>query len=186
MIKPKEIILTGFGAFGPNAVNPTEAVINALALEENHTITPVLLPVVYDKCSTPLEGTNAKVYLHLGLAASRPQLTLEKFAYNVKSAPIADNAGVCFSGEKILSSQPDILQTPFDVEELAQSLNSKGIKCNVSTDPGRYVCNNIYFHSLAQKRAALFVHLPTLDKLSLEDAIKAVKLIANWLLEKPV
>ncbi len=171
----KKIVLTGFGAFGNNLINPTEAVVKTLS--QDPQILPFILPVVYDSCSTILDNVDAEIYLHLGLAASRSQLTLEKFAYNTKSAPIPDNAGVICSGEKILPSQPDILQTPFNLEKLINSLEQEGIPSSLSTDPGRYVCNNIYFHSLAKGRKALFVHLPPFEKLPLATAVKAVKII---------
>ncbi len=171
----KKIVLTGFGSFGDNTVNPAESIVRALEKEEG--ITVFVLPVVYDRCAKVIGDTDGEIYLHLGLASSRERITVERYAYNEKNAKAADNDGILFSGEKIVEGGENILTTPFDTERIVRALEGEEIESAVSTDPGRYVCNNIYYHSLTKGRKALFVHLPPLEKLSCDEGVRAVRII---------
>lgn len=93
----EKIIITGFGIFASNSVNPTEIIVNALSHDDG--ITSFILPVVYDRCADVIADTDGDIYLHLGLASSRNVITVEKYAYNEKRASSADNDGILFSGE---------------------------------------------------------------------------------------
>ena len=171
----KKTVVTGFGAFGSNTSNPTEQVVGVL--EKREDIEACVLPVVYDRCYSAVRNTDASVFLHLGLAASRTEITIERYAYNEKKASVPDNNGVTYSGDEIIPGSPAVLETPFDTERITAVLNSSGIKASVSRDPGRYVCNCVYYNSLALGRKAIFVHLPSEENLSVDRAIDAVERI---------
>lgn len=171
----EKIVLTGFGVFATNTVNPTEIIVNALSHDDG--ISSYILPVVYDRCADVIADIDGDIYLHLGLASSRNVITVEKYAYNEKRASSADNDGILFSGEKITADGPGTLTTPFDAESIVDALAGSGIESHISSDPGRYVCNNIYYHSLSRGRKALFVHLPPFEKLAEERALGAVRTI---------
>lgn len=175
----EKIILTGFGVFASNRVNPTEIIVNTLSRDEG--ISSHILPVVYDRCADMVEERDGKIYLHLGLASSRDVITVEEYAYNEKRASVADNNGILFSGAKISTEGPDTLMTPFDAGRIVKALKERGTECRISHDPGRYVCNNIYYHSLIRGRRALFVHLPPFEKLAEEKALEAVRTIIGEL-----
>lgn len=172
-------ILTGFSIFGDNTSNPTEVI--ARAFRDREGISSFVLPVEYDNSWKIIKDTSADLYIHMGLASSRENITVEQFAYNEKSASIPDNAGVIFNGEKITQDGSDILETPVNIPLIIDSLTAEGIKASPSRDPGRYVCNNIYYHSLQRGNRALFVHFPPLDKSSLEDDIRAVETVITLL-----
>lgn len=171
-------ILTGFSVFGSNKVNPTEAI--AASFKGRNDIVPIILPVEYDICWEKIKNIHGDLFIHMGLAASRNTITIEQFAYNEKKASIADNAGRIFHGEKIDIDGKDILPSPFDAKALVTLLNNHSIPAEVSEDPGRYVCNNIYYHSLLCGNTALFVHFPPLEKSSLEDDIRAIEAIIGY------
>ena len=175
----KKTVVTGFGAFGSNSSNPTEKVVGVL--EKREDIEAYVLPVVYDRCYSAVRNADASVFLHLGLAASRAEITVERYAYNEKKASVPDNDGVVYSGDEIIPGSPSVLETPFDTERIAAVLNSSGIKASVSTDPGRYVCNCVYYNSLALGRRAVFVHLPSEENLPLDKALEAVERIIEEL-----
>lgn len=172
-------ILTGFSIFGDNTGNPTETI--AKAFRDREGISSFVLPVEYDNSWEIIKDTSADLYIHMGLASSREYITVEKSAYNEKNASIPDNAGVIFKGEKIAQDGSDMLETPVDISLIIDSLTAKGIKASLSRDPGRYVCNNIYYHSLRSGNRALFMHFPPLDKSSLEDDIRAVEVVITLL-----
>lgn len=175
----KKILLTGFGIFGSNTVNPTESVVKVLSMEE--CISSLVLPVVYDRCAEETDNRDEEIFLHLGLAASRNVITVEEYAYNEKRASCADNDGVIFSGERIIENGEEVLRTPFNTDKIVIALENAGIESRVSTDPGRYVCNNVYYHSLAKGRKALFVHLPPFEKLPPDNAVRAVRTVIREL-----
>ncbi len=175
----KKTVVTGFGAFGSNSSNPTERIAGILGKREDTEA--YVLPVVYDRCCDSIRNGAASVFLHLGLAASRSEITVERYAYNEKKASVPDNDGISYSGEEIIPASPAVLETPFDTERIVSALNSTGIKASVSSDPGRYVCNCVYYNSLALGRKALFVHLPTEENLPVAKALEAVEKIIGEL-----
>ncbi len=171
----EKIILTGFGIFSSNTVNPAEIIVNALSRDD--ATDSYILPVVYDRCAKIINDSDGDIYLHLGLASSRDVITVEMYAYNEKRASVPDNEGTIFSGEKIRDDGPDTLTTPFNAARVVDTLKKAGLESRISNDPGRYVCNNIYYHSLVRGRKALFVHLPPFEKLAEERALEAVRTI---------
>lgn len=175
----EKIVLTGFGAFASNTDNPTERIVNAL--KEDDGIFSLVLSVVYDRCADVLENTDGKIFLHLGLASSRDMITVERYAYNEKRATTPDNDGIIFSGERIRADGPDIIETPFNTAKIVKALENATIESRISQDPGRYVCNNIYYHSLIGGRRALFVHFPPFGKLQEDEAVRALRIVIKEL-----
>ncbi|KAG6820992.1 hypothetical protein H0H93_008621 [Arthromyces matolae] len=92
-------------------------------------------------------------------------------------------------------SFPDELPTEIDVTRLVQDLKQSGIEqIYTSMDAGHYLCDFIYFCSLAEaKRTAnpyerrrnsqvLFLHCPPVNQpLSTEDVTEAIKRIIIWI-----
>ncbi|CAE6451663.1 unnamed protein product [Rhizoctonia solani] len=80
------------------------------------------------------------------------------------------------------------LRTEIDVDAIVEHLNSKGLThTSPSNDPGRYLCDFIYFCSLAcaQKEASkvkvLFMHVPPVGlPYQVEDMTKAIKGIVEY------
>ena len=58
----------------------------------------------------------------------------------------------------------------------------------VSTDPGRYLCNYVYYNSLAvlHNPHALFVHVPRVELIPLADQVAAVKALVQLIVEQVV
>ncbi len=117
----------------------------------------------------------------MGLASSRKTITIERYAYNEKKASIPDNKGINGNSEKIAQDGDDRLETTLDINRLIELLKTEGIEVRLSEDPGRYICNNLYYHALMSKKEALFVHLPSLENMTLEKEKKAINIIINVL-----
>lgn len=91
---------------------------------------------------------------------------IEKCAYNNKDFRIPDNSGYQPCDQQICMDW-DLdcpINTKLDVKELEQKL--KKLKVKLSTDPGRYLCNYIYYCSMKDlgskdNVSCLFVHFPT-------------------------
>lgn len=108
------------------------------------------------------------LHLHFGVG---PYIVykLESHSYNNKNFGIPDNIGYQPINEKI---SPDLdlespLKTNVDVVSLLSSVNQEGFASEPSTNPGRYLCNYVYFRSLydlSQRNndnSSLFIHFPT-------------------------
>lgn len=115
---------------------------------------------------------------------------LEVCAYNNKTFRIPDNAGKQYNAEKI--NQKDeldhMLKCHLDLNDLMTKLKNHDIV--LSTDPGRYLCNYVYFRSLdtlcsANKNAqSLFVHIPPTQHKSHEQNVSFVEALLHLLLKQ--
>ena len=101
------------------------------------------------------------VVVCVGEAGGRTAVSVERFAYNLAEARIPDNAGWQPHGVAVIDGLDDILETELDADALADAVRGCGVAAEVSEDPGRYVCNELYFHALARLDVpAVFVHAP--------------------------
>lgn len=77
------------------------------------------------------------------------------------------------------------LETKVNLKWLSEELHKKGHKVDISKDPGRYLCNYIYFNSLQKvcgdHCTSLFVHFPNLQTTKHEQNIQFVKDLINTL-----
>jgi len=97
-------------------------------------------------------------------------VVVETTAYNLKdTASIAggvpDNRGVIYAAEPIVPDGPALLHTRLDAEDLVDALRSLGVNARPGDNPGRYVCNNVFYtemHALEPYPGLVggFVHLP--------------------------
>jgi pyroglutamyl-peptidase len=178
-----KILVTGFGGFLKNAKNPAEKVAHALIEPSTRVL---ILPVSYLKSRALLLETLQKerpdLLLSFGLASSRKRLSLEEKAYNLLDAKVPDNDGVKKSKEAISPLGKETLLTPFDLGTLQNILVEKSIPVALSDDPGRYICNEVYYTDLESGIPALFVHLPNEKEIPLEKQIEAGRVIKDFLI----
>jgi pyroglutamyl-peptidase len=94
------------------------------------------------------------------------ELTLETQAFN-KGYGSLDNTGNLPEGGVCVEGCPDYLESSIDMRTICQNVNSStcGLVSCVSTDPGRYLCDYIFYSSLCvDKTRTAFVHVPVLNK----------------------
>lgn len=177
-----KIALTGFTVFSSHSLNPTEVLVNKF--KDKDYINSEVVPVSYSKSAESAKKIEGKVLLMMGLAAGRKEISLERYAWNERKASIPDNDGVVYNGEKIEEDGEDRLETKIDILEIERRLQKEGIPVKISTDPGRYVCNNIYYTALSSSiRPSLFVHFPQISDMSEEMEEKALEIITEYLKE---
>eukprot|EP00201_Polytomella_parva_P008959 CAMPEP_0175059810 /NCGR_PEP_ID=MMETSP0052_2-20121109/12638_1 /TAXON_ID=51329 ORGANISM="Polytomella parva, Strain SAG 63-3" /NCGR_SAMPLE_ID=MMETSP0052_2 /ASSEMBLY_ACC=CAM_ASM_000194 /LENGTH=318 /DNA_ID=CAMNT_0016325399 /DNA_START=94 /DNA_END=1050 /DNA_ORIENTATION=+ len=80
------------------------------------------------------------------------------------------------------------LESKVDVSQLVLDLKSKGFQVRESSDPGRFVCNYLYFSSLAlccsrPNWRSLFVHIPVLEVSPLEEQVSFAKELIGCILK---
>jgi len=203
--------LTGFGEFVGVKDNPTSTLMRQLTkLLKNETKEESLnLPshikienltiletagkasaqTFYSLNFSPTEKNSRCVWLHFGVATPYKSFALESQAFNEADFRVPDQQGWSPRGEQIISGVKRILETPLPLRELFQSIRLYGAPVTISPDPGRFVCNWIYFHSLhrshSENTSSLFVHVPPYQTISyerqLEFAIRLICLVAELL-----
>lgn len=146
------ILFTGFEPWGDIEYNPSWDVAQSAAATINQVAQ--CLPVDFNVINLPMEG----VVFHLGVAAARENIELERFAHNIKRV----------EGEikKVIAEGPLAYETQFNIDKLIYELLSYDLQWGIteSRDAGTFVCNALYYASLHQDRQKLFIHLPMMDK----------------------
>ncbi|MEK4662240.1 pyroglutamyl-peptidase I [Priestia sp. FSL H7-0729] len=170
-----KILISGFEPFGGDTVNPTGALMEALANEvvEGAELKTVLLPVHFDECAdlliAEMEAYRPDVVIACGLAKGRTCITPERIAVNVKDIPpgsYADNQGQRPVDEPIVEGSPDGLFSTLPIRAMVNDMSAAGIPASVSNTAGTYICNNTMYRVLDHIRVgqlpirAGFVHFP--------------------------
>jgi pyroglutamyl-peptidase len=94
------------------------------------------------------------------------EIHLEETAYNLQDtsdAPggVPDNRGFIALARPIAAQGEAQLASRLPLDAVAAALSAYGEPASLSDDPGRYVCNNVFFAELgATDRPAGFIHLP--------------------------
>ena len=175
------VLLTGFDAFGGDAINPSWLVAQALHQQtiQGHKVVAAQLPTEFAASRKHLA---ALLRLHqpalvvcLGLAGGRASLSLERIAINVQDARIADNAGTQPIDIPILTSGPAAYFSTLPIKAMLQAMTSANIAADVSQTAGTFVCNHVFYalmHVLKIQRGRPkarggFVHVPYLPGMGL-------------------
>mmetsp|Transcript_1755 Transcript_1755/g.2487 ORF Transcript_1755/g.2487 Transcript_1755/m.2487 type:complete len:239 (+) Transcript_1755:2275-2991(+) len=119
------------------------------------------------------------LFLHLGVHIEAKVQKLESSAYNEASFRVPDEQGLQLSKARILK-QNDFghsLTTSIPVKDICHALVEDGYHCMVSADPGRYICNWVYYLSLSETRLqplqhSLFLHIPNFSEIKEETQMK--------------
>jgi len=129
--------------------------------------------------------------LHLGLAARRGSISLERLARNEYSMNEPDNSGRLLESGAIVKGAPATLHTTAPVHVMDEEFEHDG-HIRWSEDAGGYVCNETIYRTLHAIQAregaplpALFVHLPPEDEVPLDAQVEAVRRIATCLVCRP-
>ncbi len=178
-MKKPHFIITGFEPFLQHERNPSAEVAHHTAAllqqrydqkAEHHT-----LPVTYDIArdfTTKLGASSDHILVHIGLAASRTHISLERRAHNAcGTTPDNDQKlpgdlwGAPHGG--LQQDGPQTSDTQLDLELLKQELEDYPHitlhEVRITHDAGTYVCNAIYYHSLQHNKNSVFIHIPPME-----------------------
>jgi pyroglutamyl-peptidase len=170
----RTILVTGFEPFGTHAANPTEGLAKAVDGRRigDCTVVGAVLPVHHAEAATRvaalLAETNPEAVVHLGLAAGRARVALERVAVNVMDYEVADNAGFRASGEPCVPGGPTAYFSTLPLPALVQALLDEGIPAYTSNTAGTYLCNQALYGTLhavrnmARPPRVGFIHFPLL------------------------
>jgi pyroglutamyl-peptidase len=174
MAVPRTLLLTGFEPFGGDGFNPSGTLARALhghrfddgALVHGLTL-PVSGPQAWQKLSRTIRRLRPHWIVATGVSG-RAEISLESTAWNEDDFRIPDNAGRQPRCAPILVRGPARLESGIATDPLCFSADAPGLPIRGSSDPGRFVCNHLYYrllHLTRQRlhvahRRALFLHLP--------------------------
>ncbi len=170
----RTLLLTGFQAFGGDALNPTELIATELHGKSisGYRVVGVVLPVVFGKAWLELRDKIQQfqpcAIVCLGLAQNRQAITPERVAINVAEARIPDNEGNQPADSPVVIDGPVGYWSTLPVGTIVRAITARGIPAAVSDTAGTFVCNELFYrlmHFLAEEgsnRPAGFIHVPPL------------------------
>ena len=185
-------LVTGFNAFGGDAVNPSyEAVRRLHARIGNLDVVTAELPTSFARASRRLHTLIARVQpdivLGVGLAAEHQAISVERIAVNLCDARIADNDGVQPREKPVIARAPDAYFSTLPVTNIVDALGRAGLRAEMSMSAGTFVCNHVFYslmHAAAKGNRAMragFVHVPALPvadpERALADLVRALAIV---------
>lgn len=170
-----KIMVTGFGRFLENDVNPTKEILALLPKSiYGHPIVKIELPVIFDECFTTLKNYiglhKPDLLIMLGLAGGRKAITPERIAINLKDTNFPDNIGNIPKDEPIIPGAPNAYFSRLPLRLIEERLQAKNIPVQISNSAGLFVCNNIFYHVMhcinvnKLQTIAGFIHVPYMDE----------------------
>jgi pyroglutamyl-peptidase len=179
------IAITGFGPFPGVPFNASERLIADLGqaprrLPQGAQLYTAALPTDWrlarDALADFMDDVKPHVALHFGVSSRAKGFVIETRAYNQTSGR-ADCMGRLAQERRVRRGAPAQVETRMPAARLVQRLRMEGIPAQLSTDPGRYLCNAVMFESVCRTQAtgagqpgaaewglplAGFVHIPAL------------------------
>ena len=196
MSEPR-VLVTAFPPFSEFDSNVSQSVLNRLEADgvQGLDIVTWLLSVDEDGSRAVADqiskGIQVDGILHLGLAAKRNSISLERRARNKFAMIEPDNSGRLLDSGEIVRGAPTTILTTAPVHIMDEEFEHDEY-IHWSEDAGGYVCNETIYRTLyaMQDRGdnplpALFVHLPPEGEISLNDQVEAVRRIATCLVCRP-
>ena len=196
MSEPR-LLVTGFPAFSDFESNISEKMLARLEDAGPPGIDVVTWLLSVDEAGSRAvaeqicEGIQVNGILHLGLAAMRDSICLERQARNGFSMKEPDNSGRFLESGEIVENGPLKLLTTAPIHVMEEEFEHDD-NVGWSEDAGGYVCNETFYRTLLAIREsgqdampALFVHLPPEAEVSMDAQVDAVMRIAACMVTRP-
>ena len=175
------IAVTGFGPFPGVPFNVSAALAEYLGraaprpprLEVFATVLPVEWRRAAAEARRLIEAVEPHAVLHFGVSQRAKGFVIETRAVNLTSRR-ADHANAVPAGHCVRRGAATVLTAAFQAERLARRLRLAGIAATVSADAGRYLCNAVFYETLAHSARlntpplAAFIHIPALTAAQME------------------
>lgn len=187
------VLVTGFVPFpaGSRNVNSSALAVesyDAAAVPEAGVMR-LVLPVEFESAAGIVRDVveRCRPDVVVGFGQGRWAVDLETTAYNRRDTSevaggVPDNRGVIFDGAPIVPEAPAELATRLPVDVIETALVARGVDAGPSEDPGRYVCNDLFYSTLASTTdevRAGFVHLPRIFRPTEDDVTMLQTVVAE-------
>ncbi len=187
------LLVTAFGPFGGRELNASSLALEGLRKSFPRLRTrvlPVDAVIAPSRLIQAIRLIQADALIMLGEAGGSTGIRLETTAWNELDFRIPDIAGRKYSSRPIRRAAPASLSSTLPLVEIHERLVSLGHPVTFSQDPGRYLCNQIFFRAmdhLAQNGIAIpagFIHLPLERDLPTDCAVEAISEVVQILRTK--
>ena len=198
MAVEQRVLVTGFEPWAEHAHNPAQQLAERVDGWGDHDLRVVglVLPVARraasDTVAAALRDLRPSAVLHLGLAAGRPAMTVERWAHNRADFVVPDNAGAQPCGEPLREDGSWRQPTSLDVAAAVRALRAAGVPAAASDSAGTFVCNAVLYATLDWAAShgyggpIGFVHVPAAATLPLADQERALDRLLRLLARAPV
>ena len=168
----RTVLVTGFGPFPGNPVNPSGALAQALAASRRPEFTGVrriahIFETSYAAVDRDLpqllDRHRPDIVLLFGLAARTPFVRIETRARNAVSLRAPDVDGKRRKEREIVLGAPMSLASRVPLGRIIEAARAARADVRLSHDAGDYLCNYTYWRALAASRSGTlvqFVHIP--------------------------
>ncbi len=163
------LLVTAFGPFGGRELNASSLALAGLRKTFpgiRTRVLPVDAVIAPSRLKQAIRKIRPDALLMLGEAGGSREIRLETTAWNELDFRIPDIAGRKYSQRPIRREAPVTLPSTLPLTEIHDRFVSNSHPVTFSQDPGRYLCNLLFFHAmdhLTQNGIAIpagFIHLP--------------------------
>lgn len=185
-----KLLVTAFGAFGGRNLNASSLALAGLrkALPGIHTcVMPVDTVIAPSRLKQAIRKNRPDALIMLGEASGSREIRLETTAWNQVDFRIPDIAGRLHRSRPIRRNAPASLSSTLPLKEIHERLLALGYPVAFSQDPGRYLCNLLFFRALddlAQNGNVIpagFIHLPLESDFPTNCAVAAISEVMHIL-----
>jgi pyroglutamyl-peptidase len=178
-----KILVTAFGPFDGRAENASSLALTQLkkGFPKIHTrVLPVDSVIAPSRLKQALRIIQPEVVILLGEAAGSRAIRLESTAWNELDFRIPDLAGRQPISRPIRDGASASHSSTLPLNQIQKRLRSHKHPAELSSDPGRYLCNQVFFTALDFLEAqsipcrAGFIHLPLAEDYATERAVEAL------------
>jgi pyroglutamyl-peptidase len=171
-----KVVVTGFQPFPADGWhdNVSGVAVSNLDVSSLHDVQVlrVILPVEYDRAAAEVSDVIARCHpdVVISFGQGGDAIALEHTAYNLQdtgevAGGVPDNRGIVRAAQAIDPNAAAERPTLLPLDAINAALVATGEAPQDSTDPGRYICNNVMFADLGAIAAqghgrAGFIHLP--------------------------
>jgi pyroglutamyl-peptidase len=168
------ILLTGFNRFADLEVNPSQLIVESIAVRSLESggadLVTEVLPTEYrragDRMRELIREYRPGAILALGAGIGAPFLRLERVGLNLDDNDGADNAGQIIRGQLIEAEGPAAYWSTLPLAAMIEVLDRRGIPAVISNHAGAFLCNHIFYvarHQVERLGIASrcgFIHVP--------------------------
>jgi pyroglutamyl-peptidase len=166
-----KVLVTGFQPFPADGWHDNVSEVAVRAIDPSRLrgvrVMRLILPVEYDRAAALVRDAIARCSPDAAISFGQGggAIALEHTAYNLKdtgevAGGVPDNRGVIAAALPIDPAAPATRATSLPLDRIEAALRAIGEHPEASDDPGRYICNNVFFVETGALARAGFIHLP--------------------------